>query len=245
MKMTHLESSLSSIALAICLAPALHAQTLLNVKIGQTANNGGTDGAYQEIAAAVLGSGNAWWNEYAFVSSTPYLVSVVDSGDSAIAGVTLTVQNSSGVGSLTTSGNPSFLMSKMPYMNPGGVFTISLTGLAAHSQYEFVGYSAYPGLTLGASWAVTTGTFDSGIAANDGTSADITTGAGKAYSDFYVTTDGSGNLTITDSSLTSTYTVLSGFQLQAVPVPEPATVAMGMMGLALLAGFQRMPRHKK
>lgn len=236
--------SLLALTAGICLSPALHAQTLLNVKIGQTANDGTADGAYQETAGAVLGSGNSWWNEYAFVSSTPFQVSVVDSSDSAIPGVTLSVQNSQGVGSLSTSGNPSFLMNKMPYMNAGGLFTISLTGLAANSQYEFVGYAAYPSLTLGGSWAVTTGTLNSGTTSNDGTSADITTGVGKAYSEFVVTTDGSGNLTVTDSSPTSSYVVLSGFQLQAMSVPEPASISLAAIGLGLAGAFLRRKQIK-
>ena len=222
-------------ACAICLSSTLHAQTLLNVKIGQTPQDTSADGAYQETPAAVLGSGNSWWNEYAFVSGTPYQVSVVDSGNNAMPGVTLTVQNSQGVGNLTTSGNPSFLMNKMPYMNPGGIFDISLAGLAANTQYEFVGYASYPGLSLGGSWAVTTGTLNSGTTANSGASADITTGLGVAYSEFLATSDGSGDLVVAESSPTASYEVLSGFQLEAAPAPEPATVSLIAVGVGLMA----------
>ena len=236
MKMMYLKLSLSSLALAICLTTTLQGQTLLNVKIGQTTLNGGVDGVYQEIAAAVLGSGNSWWNEYTYVSTTPFQVPVVDSGDSAIAGVTLTVSNSGGTGTKSTAGtNPGFLFGSMPYQNAGGVFTISLTGLAANTRYEFVGYAARTSSSAGASWAVTTGTLNSGATLNDGTSMDITTGVGKSYSAFFATTDGSGNLTVTDSGNPGTsITVLAGFQLQAVPVPEPSTVSLA--GLGLLAG---------
>lgn len=228
-------------ALAI-LNPPAQAQSLLNVKIGQTSQNGSADGAYQETAAAVLGSANGYWNEYAFVSSTPSLVSVVDSTGAALAGVSLTVQNTSGVGGLSTSGNPAFLMNKMPYQNPGSsdVFNISLSGLLASTEYQFVGYAAYPGLTLGAAWTVTTGTFVSGTTSNTGTSADITSGVGVAYSQFFVMTDSSGNLAIRDASLTSSYPVLSGFQLE--PVPEPGTWTMLLGGGATLLAFRRA-RH--
>jgi hypothetical protein len=220
------------------------AQSLLNVKIGRTSNDytgsTETDGSYQESAAAVLGSPNSYWNEYAYVSSTPFNLPVVDSTGATLSGVTLSVQNSSGVGSLNTAGNPAFLMNTMPYMNPGGVFTITLGGLQASSEYQFVGYSAYPSLTLGASWSVTTGSLVSGTTSNTGTSADITSGNGVAFADFLVNTDPSGNLVITDASLTSSYTVLSGFQLEAVPVPEPATWALLIGGgVAWLAGRRR------
>jgi hypothetical protein len=223
-------------AVAIGWSTSLHSQTLLNVKIGTTTQDASADGAYVEVAGAVLGSGNSYWNEYAFVSSTPSLVSVVDSTGSTISGVTLTVQNSTGVGSLSTSGNPSFLMNTMPYQNPGGVFNITLAGLAADSLYEFVGYAANPTYSAGATWTVTTGTFQSGAASNDGSSADITTGVGKAYSDFFVKTDASGNLAITDASASGTYPILQGFQLQVAPTPEPSTIALTMVGLGLLLG---------
>lgn len=228
----------------LAISSSVQAQSLLNVKIGSTTQDASADGAYQESAAAVLGTANSYWNEYAYVSSTPSGVSVVDSTGAGLSGVTLTVQNSQGVGHLTTSGNPSFLMNDMPYMNAGGVFTISIAGLLANAQYEFVGYAAYPGLTLGASWAVTTGTLDSGTSSNDGTSADITTGVGKAYSAFMATTDGSGNLVITDSSLTSAQPVLSGFQLQAAPVPEPGTWTLLAGGFGVLLVFRRSQRVK-
>ncbi len=238
-------SSLTIITLTATLltfGPAARAQSLLDVKIGTTSNDGSADGAYQESAAAVLGSGNAYWNEYRYVSSVPNSVSVVDSTGSTLSGVSLTVANSAGVGSLATTGNPGFLMNDMPYMNPGGIFTISIVGLLVNTEYQFVGYAAYPGLTLGASWAVTTGTFDTGTTSNTGTSADITSGVGVAYSDFYATTDGSGDLTITDSSLTSSYTVLSGFQLEAAAVPEPSAAAMTLCGGGILLAILRWRR---
>ena len=227
--------------------PAAQSQTLLNVKIGKTANDysggGGpeSNGAYQESPLAVLGSADSWWNEYAFVSSTPSGVSVVDSTGSTFAGVSLTVQNTSGVGSLSVSGNPSFLMDNMPYQNPGpgNVYNISLSGLQANTQYEFVGYAANPNYSAGASWTVTTGTPGAGVFSNDGSSADITTGVGKAYSRFFVTTDGAGSLAITDASQSGTYPILQGFQLAQV-IPEPAT--FGLAGLGLISILARRRR---
>lgn len=225
----------------VTLGSGAQAQTLLDVKIGTTANDGTADGAYQETGAAVLGSANSWWNEYAYVSSTPNGASVVDSSDNALSGVTLTVSNSGGVGSKTTTGsNPSFLFASMPYQNPGGIFTISLTGLAAGTEYEFVGYAARPTSAAGASWAVTTGTLDSGTTLNDGSSVDVTTGAGKAYSDFFVTTSGSGALTITDTGNPGTaITVLDGFQLELAPVPEPGPWMLTLGGLGMLFAYRQ------
>jgi len=128
-------------------------------------------------------------------------------------------------------------------MNAGGVFTISLTGLAANTEYEFVGYAARTSSSAGAAWAVTTGSLVSGATANNGTSMDITTGVGKSYSDFFVNTDGSGNLTITDSGNPGTaITVLAGFQLELVPVPEPSTWAMLIGGLGTLLAVRRFRR---
>ncbi|MDR3457403.1 MAG: hypothetical protein P4N60_08155 [Verrucomicrobiae bacterium] len=225
----------------IGLGSPVQAQSLLNVKIGTTANDSSANGAYQESGAAVLGPANSWWNEYAFVSSTPAGVSVVDSQDNALTGIMLTVANSGGVGSKTTSGsNPSFLFASMPYQNSGGVFTISLSGLSANTQYEFVGYAARPTSAAGAAWAVTTGTLNSGITLNDGSSVDISTGAGKAYSEFLATTDGSGDLTITDSGNPGTaITVLDGFQLEVAAVPEPGAWAMICSGCGMLFAFRR------
>jgi len=240
MKLT-IKAIVFTCASLLTIGSAAQGQTLLNVKIGATTLNGGADGVYQE-GAAVLGSASSWWNEYAYVSSTPYQVSVVDNFDAAIAGVTLTVQNSGGTGTKATSGtNPGFLFGSMPYQNAGGVFTISLTGLSANTQYEFIGYAARTSSSAGASWAVTTGTFDSGTTLNDGTSMDITTGVGKSYSDFLATTDGSGNLTITDSGNPGTsITVLAGFQLQSViNVPEPGVGALLLGGCGLLFACRR------
>jgi len=247
MKTKLIKLSLCSCTLAICLSSTLYAQPLLNVKIGETASDytggvggGGPEvnGAYQESAAAVLGSANSWWNEYAYVGGTPFNVSVVDSGDNAIAGVTLTVSNSSGVGTKTTAGtNPNFLFQNGSYQNAGvgDYYTITLAGLAANTEYEFVGYAARTSSSAGATWAVTTGTLDSGTTSNNGTSMDITTGVGKSYSEFFANTDGSGNLVVTDSgNPSSSITVLDGFQL--VAVPEPSTIALTLTALGLLAG---------
>ena len=255
MKTKLIKLSLCSCALAMCLSSTLYAQALLNVKIGETANDytggvggGGPElnGAYQEVAAAVLGSGNSWWNEYAYVASTPFQVSVVDSGDNAMSGVTLTVANSTGVGSKTTAGtNPNFLFNNQPYQAVGGVFTITLAGLAANTEYEFVGYASRTSSGAGASWAVTTGTLNSGTTLNDGTSMDITTGVGKSYSEFFATTDGSGNLAVTDSGNPGTaITVLAGFQLEAVVVPEPSTIVLTLTALGLLAGKTLIRRQQ-
>jgi len=217
------------------------AQALLDVKIGTTSNDGSANGAYQESGAAVLGSANSWWNEYSYVSSTPFDVPVVDSGDNSIAGVTLTVSNSGGVGTKTTSGsNPSFLFASMPYQNAGGVFSISLSGLSANTEYEFVGYAARPTSSAGASWAVTDGMFDSGTTLNTGASVDVTTGVGIAYSEFLATTDGSGNLTVTDTGNPGTaITVLDGFQLEVAAVPESGSWAWLAGGFGILLAGRR------
>ncbi len=225
---------------------AAQGQALLDVKIGATSNDSSANGAYQESGAAVLGLANSWWNEYSYVSSTPYNGSVVDSGDNSLAGVTLTVSNSGGVGAKTTSGsNPAFLFASMPYQNAGGVFTISLSGLVANTAYEFVGYAARPTSSAGASWAVTDGTFDSGTTLNTGASVDITTGIGIAYSEFLATTDGSGNLKVTDTGNPGTaITVREGFQLEMAAVPESSTWTLLTGGCGILIAFRGIKFHR-
>lgn len=232
-----ISTSASTSALIACASLTAQAQ-LLNVKIGQSPNDSGASGAYQESAAAVLGSANDWWNEYD-TSAFPSGASVVDSTDAALSGITLTVAHSGGAGNLSTSGgNPSFLMGYAAYQNAGGVFTISLAGLLADTDYEFVGYGSSRA-TWGALWTVTTGTLVSGTTSNDGSSPDISSGDGVAYSNFIAKTDASGNLAVTDTSPTSSFVMLNGFQLQAVAVPEPSTMALAITGgLGLLAGIR-------
>lgn len=230
----------------LTLGSVAQAQTLLDVKIGTTSNDSTANGAYQETGAAVLGSANSWWNEYAYVSSTPNGVSVVDSSDNALSGVTLSVANSGGVGSQSPTGsNPAFLFEHMPYQNPGGIFTISLTGLTASTEYEFVGYAADPAASAGATWAVTAGTLDSGTTVNDGSSIDVTTGVGKAYSDFFVTTTSGGDLTVTDTGNPGTaITVLDGFQLELAAVPEPGPWMLMLGGLGMLFAYRQFRLSK-
>ncbi len=214
---------------------------LLNVKIGSDTLNAGAGASQQQEGAAVLGTSSSWWNEYAYVSSTPYQVSVVDAADATISGVTLTVQNSGGVGHKTNSGsNPSFLYSSEPYQNPGGIFTITLTGLSANSQYEFVGYAGYPGSSAGATWSVTDGTLISGTTMNTGASVDISTGNGDAYSLFYASSDANGKLVVTDTgNLSSAISTLAGFQVSPVAVPEPAWWGSLGAGLVAVLGLKR------
>jgi hypothetical protein len=230
--------------LYLTLGSAADAQSvLLQVKIGATAHTTATgDGAYQEI----FGLGPSYWNEYGSVSSLPFAVSVVNTSGAIMPGATLTVESSTAVGSLGVSGNPSFLMNTMAYQNPGGVFNISLSGLFANTKYEFFGFAADPTHSAGAKWTVTTGTFDSGVASNDGSSANIGDGPGKAYSDFFVTTDGYGNLAISDAGAGPTYpitvhtdTILQGFALWLQTTPEPGTWALALSGCGIFFIFQR------
>src|SRR5450432_1533732 len=115
--------------------------TLIDVKTGADTNDASADGAYVE-GAAVFGSAGSFWNEYKYVSTTPFQVSIVDDTGATLPGVTLTITNSGGVGAQTNSGsNPAFLFASEPYQNPGGIFTMSLAGLTASTTYEFIGYA--------------------------------------------------------------------------------------------------------
>ena len=229
-------------AACICAVGTAKAQfDLLNVKIGTDTLNGGANASQQQEGAAVLGTSSSWWNDYAYVSSTPYQVSVVDGSDVAISGVTLTVQNSGGVGSKSNSGsNPAFLYASEPYQNPGGIFTITLSGLSASTAYEFVGYAGRPNSSSGTIWSVTDGTLDSGTTMNTGASVDITAGNGVAYSQFYATSDANGNLVVTDTGNgSSAITTLAGFQMTPVAVLEPALWGGLGAGLVAMLGLKR------
>jgi hypothetical protein len=92
---------------------------------------------------------------------------------------------------------------------------------------------------VGATWSVTTGTLDSGTTVNDGSSIDITTGVGKSYSDFFVTTTSGGALTVAETGNPGTaITVLDGFQLEVAAVPEPSTWMLALGGLGMLFAFR-------
>ena len=220
----------------LTLTTALQAQ-VIDVKIGATTANGGVNGVYLESGQAVLGTASDYWNEFPYVSSTPYNVNLYNNSDSTTTAY-LTVANSTGTGVRTISGgNPGFLFNSQPYQNSGGVFTITLTGLLASQNYTFVGYATYP-TTTGGSWTVTKGTLISGTTINSGASANINNGNGNAYSQFIAQTDASGNLTVTDTSLSGQSTILNGFQLQVVAVPEPSTYSLfgfGFLALLFLA----------
>jgi hypothetical protein len=155
----------------------------------------------------------------------------------------LTIANSAGVGAYTQStSSPSFLMGAGRYMNGGGIWTVSFAGLAANTNYRFIGYSSNvrsSTVSHGGNWSVTTGTAGSGTFSNDGTSVDISSGAGKAYVDFFATTDGTGKLVIKDTYPTGRVP-LQGFQLSTVsPVPEPGTLAMMLGGAVFLLAHKR------
>jgi hypothetical protein len=220
----------AAVALALAFtAGSAAATTEYNVKIG-----GSTTGTLQG-GAAVLGTSSSWWNDYAYTSSTPNKVSIVNDAGVTDSSVTLTISNSGGVGSLSNStGSPSFLMSSVRYQNPTGIWTIELDGLAANTTYSFVGYSAWiNGSTgYGGTWSVLTGTAGAGTYTNTGSSVDISTGVGQAYVEFLVTTNSAGTVIIQDTS--SSYVPIEGFQI-ALAVPEPSSILMMLGGGALLA----------
>jgi hypothetical protein len=228
----------------LSLVPAVHAQSsIINVKVGYVSTTNESNFVFQAPTNAVLGGTSDYWNQFAYVSNTPFHAALVDNANNA-TGVTVTIANSTGVGfKNTTSGiNPAFLFSYQPYQNPGGVFTISLYGLVPSTAYNFVGYASRTSSSAGAAWAITDGTLLSGTVAN-GTSMDISTGNGNAYSQFVFQSDVSGNAVITDSGNPgASITVLAGFQLQQAPVPEPSSYAV--LGLGIL-GLIMVIRRKK
>jgi len=230
---------------ALGAAAAASAQPLINVKI-RNGSSPASDAVFQASSSAVLGTATDYWNGFNYQSSTPNNASLVDSANNLLSGVTLTVSNSSGVGGGTASGSvqlsPSINLGLYAYQNAGGIFTITLNGLVANQQYEFVGYAAEPVTDpdSGANWAVTTGSLLSGSTSNTGASASLTGGLGISYVDMFVQTDATGKLSITDTNLAgASRTILQGFQLQqsTSAVPEPATYAiwagLGALGLVV------------
>lgn len=224
--------------LAVC--SVVQAQSVISVKVGTTTNNAGTNGVYMESGQAVLGGASGYWNEFPYVSSTPFDAELYDNSN-VDTGANITIANSSGTGvkTTTTGINPAFLFNQQPYGNSGEVFTISFASLQPDTDYLIVGYASRTSSGAGAIWAVTDGTLISGTTSN-GTSMDITAGNGNAYSEFTAETDDSGFLTITDSGNPGTaITVLSGIQLEQ-SVPEPSTYALlGLGALALVVVYRR------
>jgi hypothetical protein len=223
----------------LILSPSVKAQSVINVKVGTTTNNAGVDGVYNETGQAVLGGSSGFWNEFSYVSTTPFNVELFNNSNSD-TGAQISIANSTGTGvKTTTSGiNPAFLFNNQPYQNAGGVFTISFSSLQPDTDYLFVGYGSRTSSGAGALWAVTDGTYISGTTSN-GTSMDITTGNGNSYSEFTVETDDSGFLTVTDSGNPGgSITALAGVQLQQTP--EPSTYALlGLGALALVIMYRR------
>jgi hypothetical protein len=219
--------------LAGCLMTSIGAQAdEYNVKLAASWDPG------TDTGAAVLGSTSSKWNGYNNDNTFYYLSSgaslVDDTGPNTSVLFTLTYESFDGSSVKTNAtSSPSFLMGTTAILY-GGSWNISLTGLAANTTYQFIGYGTYAADSVGSTWTVLTGTAGSGVFTNTGDSADISTGAGNAYVNFEVTTDATGSLVVQVTS-DDGWVPLNGFQLATVAsVPEASTWVMMLGGLALL-----------
>lgn len=119
--------------------------------------------------------------------------------------------------------------------------TMTISGLDVNSPYTLYVYGSNGGAGAGGTWSV------------NGSATQVTTGSGSApfasftqgndYAVFSVNSDAQGRLVLSGSSTVVPFVILNGFQLTPVPVPEPATWAMALAGLA--AGGLMIRRRRR
>ena len=211
------------------------------------------------VGGAVVGGGNDYWNQINAATLTyanpPLLATTVSPvalyyvDGVTLSGVSMTLfapngtynANSAWWGNaspFTTAGSPySALMQTCAVANNGAgpVGNVTLTGLADNQNYTLYVYTASDG-NVGAG---RTGTFTvNGISQNytwDGLTSTLVNGT--TYLEFNAVSDGTGTLVIDFGNATAE-TDFNGFQLAEV-VPEPGTLALLGMGLALPFYFLR------
>ncbi len=215
-----------------------------------------------QSGAALIGSAGDQWNG---IADSQLTFSAYPNGITATAlplmystginsPVTMTIATDGGsynanepvwsnTSAFTTAGSPySNLMQDLIYANGVGAGSITLSGLAANSQFNLVLYNAGDQNVAGDRASSFTVNGVSQTSQWDGTTSTLV--AGVSYVDYAsAMSDGSGNLVITFgpgmtlAGALSSEGDLDGFQLQAVP--EPASLAiLGVAGL-LFAGWRR------
>jgi hypothetical protein len=115
-----------------------------------------------------------------------------------------------------------------------GTLTLTIGGLTANAAYNLVIYAAGDQVVQGSTFS------GSGFTGVSTTGAQRDTFAlGVNYSQGTATADGTGTVTITigankdGANATNTYAVLNGFQISALPIPEPSAAMLGVLGSAV------------
>ncbi len=238
----HYILALSVAALTFAISTSANAQLLLNVQL-----NGGEVGS-QYSGPAAIGTAGDYWNNVlvsAPATATPSSGFLL-SDNSTASPVTLTLTNFTGTGVGANSSNPGVsLLRYYSYNNnltqPGTV-TVTIGNLTPGSMFNLYVYGTADHQGAGASFSVN-GSATQTTYANDSYPSGAFV-AGADYVSFSsVAVNGLGNLVIDISHSTEpNYSVINGFQLQAVP--EPTTFAAIALGLGLLGVRKPVVRRR-
>jgi hypothetical protein len=227
--------------------------------VGQAYGGGGVATGPMMSGAAVIGSANDQWNG---IADSAYTFSAYPNGITSAAlplmystginsPVTMTIATGGGsydaneptwgnTSAFTTAGSPySNLMQDLIYANAPA--TITLSGLAANQTFNLVLYNAGDQNVGGARTSSFTVNGITQTSVWNGTTSTLV--AGVDYVDYAsATSDGLGNLVINfgvAGGAGALETDLNGFQLMAVPVPEPSSMAILAVAGMMLVGWRR------
>lgn len=120
-----------------------------------------------------------------------------------------------------------------------GTLTLTISGLTAGETYNFEAWSWRDGLgsTQNVTYTPIAGTGGSAAVATYMSAAP--TSLDDYNVEMAVTANLSGEIVVTISAGTFNGTVINGFEVSAVPVPEPSTLAFATVGVALTGLIRR------
>jgi hypothetical protein len=191
--------------------------------------------------AAVLGNSGDLWNGVTNVNGS--VANAVDSlGNSTTISLSMSGLGQSDAAVVYGQTSATALLENS-YWNlqwfSQGAFTVTLTGLTANTDYELISYMTGEGANSGgtATWLDGTGTTITGSTHCTANSQEASFSQGVNYALLTGESDSSGKIVYTVSQDPSgdAAWAWNGLQLELAPVPEPSTIALGVMGaLALL-----------